>query len=178
MSADVLRDCECGCGYPAPIARSSDSSRGYVRGESIRFIKGHNAKFWMGTASAEERFWAKVNKTATCWLWTASLNRNGYGRFSVTRRKSVGAHRFAYESTNGPISEDLVLDHLCRVRHCVRPDHLEPVTTTENIRRSKPSIVLNICKRGHEFTPENTRVTKVGYRQCRTCSRMRNRGEI
>lgn len=163
MSAEILRECECGCGRELIT--------------SPRFIKGHNAKFWVARP-AVDRFWGKVAKSSGCWFWTASTNRNGYGRFSPTRRVSIGAHRFSYELAFGPIPDGLVIDHLCGQRACVRPEHLEAVTALENIRRAKPSVVLNICKRGHEFTPENTRVTKVGYRQCRTCGRMRNRGEI
>lgn len=98
----------------------------------------------MATRSAPEaRFWAKVNKDGpapthrsdlgSCWLWTASTNW-GYGVLSIDGR-SIRAHRFAYELLVGPIPEGLQLDHLCHVRHCVRPDHLEPVTLQENVVR-------------------------------------------
>lgn len=83
----------------------------------------------------EARFWAKVDKTETCWLWTAAIRRrSGYGVFSHQARTML-AHRFAYELLVGPIPDGLVIDHLCRVRHCVNPDHLEPVTQRENLRR-------------------------------------------
>jgi hypothetical protein len=80
------------------------------------------------------RFWAKVEKTDGCWFWRARIIATGYGSFSLDGRK-VMAHRFAYELLVGPIPEDLELDHLCRVRHCVNPAHLEPVTHRENILR-------------------------------------------
>lgn len=127
------------------------------------------------------RFWAKVDKTETCWLWTAAKSDTGYGSF---RNDSVtyNAHRLAYELLRGQVPSGLVLDHLCRVRHCVNPDHLEPVTERVNIvdRSMSPTAVstrTNRCKRGHEFTPENTRWQNAEHtkKTCRTCSVMRER---
>lgn len=69
-----------------------------------------------------------------CWLWTGIVGANGYGRARRGQRK-ISAHRVVYEQHMGPISDDLMLDHLCRVRHCVNPAHLEPVTNAENQRR-------------------------------------------
>jgi hypothetical protein len=83
------------------------------------------------------RFWSKVDQGEDCWRWTACTS-NGYGRFSV-KRQPVLAHRFAYELLVGPIPEGLELDHLCRNRWCVNPDHLEPVTHDENVRRANDS---------------------------------------
>lgn len=83
------------------------------------------------------RFWAKVDKRGPddCWLWLANKTApNGHGRFS-TGGSMVMAHRFAYELLVGPIPDGLVIDHLCRVRLCVNPKHLEPVTAVENIKR-------------------------------------------
>ncbi len=80
------------------------------------------------------RFWMKVNFTDTCWLWNAHLDREGYGGFSVGGM-SVPAHRWAYEFCVGPIPDGLTIDHLCRVHNCQNPDHLEPVTRRENVRR-------------------------------------------
>jgi len=82
-----------------------------------------------------ERFWSKVEKTVSCWLWTASTRR-GYGQF-VINNKPTPAHRFAYEQLVGDIPRGLQLDHLCRVRNCVNPEHLEPVTSRENILRGE-----------------------------------------
>ena len=83
-------------------------------------------------APISARFWAKVDKTETCWLWTGGQSA-GYGRFGFKGRPNLGAHRFAYELLVGPIPPGLDLDHLCRVRNCVNPDHLEPVTRRENL---------------------------------------------
>jgi len=125
----------------------------------------------------EERFWAKVQKTETCWLWTASLNRSGYGKFHASGRFAF-AHRWSYEHFIRQIPDGLVIDHLCRVPACVNPDHLEPVTHQENILRgTAPSAKLAMathCIHGHEFTPENTYIRPNGNRSCRTCLRSRS----
>jgi hypothetical protein len=84
----------------------------------------------------EIRFWAKVDARGPCWLWTAGQTSNGYGRFGLTSRDKRLAHRFAWELLIGQVPEGLQLDHLCRVRLCVNPDHLEPVTPQENWARS------------------------------------------
>lgn len=130
----VTPTCECGCGLPVTIANYSRKDRGIVAGQYVRFIRGHTAH--APHRPVDERFWSKVNKTETCWLWTAALDRHGYGVFGVAKgRGSARAHRVAYELVNGPIPGSLPLDHLCRVRACVNPAHLEPVTVAENNRR-------------------------------------------
>jgi len=68
--------------------------------------------------NTEQRFWAKVQKTSTCWLWTASIS-DGYGQFWFDGRM-IYAHRWAYEAVYGPIPAGLTIDHLCRIRHCAR----------------------------------------------------------
>jgi len=110
--------------------------------------------------TVEERFWPKVEKTDGCWLWRGCILKTGYGAFYLKKngvRKSMRAHRVAYELVVGPIADGLTLDHLCRVTTCVNPQHLEPVTLAENIRRA----VRPTCKRGHPKV--------AGDRQCRTC---------
>jgi hypothetical protein len=111
-----------------------------------------------------------------CWLWLDSLSR-GYGQFYVEtkndKRVIVAAHRFSYELAKGFISDNLVIDHLCRQRSCVNPHHLEPVTSKENVLRGEGLPAINSqktsCKRGHEFTEENTYVYK-NMRSCRKCT--------
>lgn len=116
-----------------------------------------------------ERFWSKVDKTATCWLWTAGKNSGGYGVTYASGRAMV-AHRWAYESEVGPIPAGLQLDHLCRVRHCVNPAHLEPVTIRENVLRGVGLSAHNArkthCPRGHEYD----RQYRDGVRRCRKCA--------
>lgn len=119
----------------------------------------------------EERFWDKVTKTETCWLWTGYTSSDNYGRFNVGNHRPVLAHRFAYALSGGLIPDGLQLDHLCRVRNCVNPDHLEVVTNRENTLRGLHGQLITHCPRGHEYTDVNTRFRKNGHRVCRTCHR-------
>ena len=113
----------------------------------------------------ETRFWVKVDKTQTCWLWTAALDRDGYGAFD-----RIKAHQFLV----GRPPAGMVWDHLCRVRHCVRPEHLELVTPNENVRRGSQRALKTHCAQGHPWTPENTRQGKR-QRRCVLCERARNK---
>lgn len=110
-----------------------------------------------------------------CWLWTGAIHPTGYGQMRTPgTRVSTSAHRVVYESLVEPIAPGLVLDHLCRIRACVNPDHLEPVTHRVNLLRGVGINATNAakthCKHGHEFTPENT-YRYGNKRQCRTCNR-------
>lgn len=129
-------------------------------------------------ASQADRFWAKVNKTATCWLWTGALRGNGYGilRIGPATASMMYAHRYSYELLVGPIPDGLQIDHLCRVRGCVNPAHLEPVTSRENnLRSESPSAKqwrAGVCGRGHPKTPENAYIRPdTGSRDCLACRR-------
>jgi hypothetical protein len=112
-----------------------------------------------------------------CWLWVAGVLKGGYGSIqgSLPERRKLLAHRAVYELVVEPIPEGLTLDHLCRVRHCVNPDHLEPTTMRENTLRGDTLPARNLekthCPQGHEYTPENTYWTRSGSRACRKCQR-------
>jgi len=102
----------------------------------------------------EPRFWAKVNKTDTCWLWTSPLSEKGYGSFSVGGRRNPvrkRAHVWSFELAQGPVPAGHVVDHECRVKHCVRPDHLRPLTPKQNqehragAQRNSKSGIRGVC---------------------------------
>lgn len=131
------------------------------------------------TSPETERFWAKVMRggPGVCWTWTAS-RAHGYGQFGV-QGHCLRAHRVAFELTRGPIPDGLVIDHLCRNRACVNPDHLEPVTNRENLLRGigfpARHAALGRCPQGHEYSAENTYLSRRNQRQCRACHRLAER---
>lgn len=125
-------------------------------------------------------FWDYVEKTPTCWFWRGRLSRNGYGIWRGRR-----AHHEALERVGRPRPPHLVSDHLCRIRHCVRPDHIDFVTSGENVLRGQGPAARNArkthCTRGHPFTPENTLYERRKdrssgqFRTCRSCHRKPSR---
>ena len=124
-----------------------------------------------------ERFdkkWVHEPNTG-CHIWTAGMTVGGYAEFRVDG-KGMKGHRFAYEAARGPIPAGLYLDHICRVRACVNANHLRAVTPRQNVLFNSLSIqAANFrkthCKRGHEFTPENTMKRGLRRRGCRVCHR-------
>jgi hypothetical protein len=119
-----------------------------------------------------DRFWSKVDKTDTCWLWTACCRPDGYGQFWQDGRMQR-AHRLAFRDLLGAIPRRFVLDHLCRVRNCVNPDHLEIVTRGENIQRGGNAIKTQ-CPQGHPYASGNTYLRPLtGHRSCKQCNRDR-----
>ncbi len=125
-------------------------------------------------------FETRIQYTESCWLWTGAITGTGYGWYChPVTKQGYKAHRYAYELWVGPIPTGMTLDHLCRVRHCVKPTHLEPVTMRENISRGTAPPALHAkathCINGHEYTPENTYSYKQKRRQCRSCRREQQR---
>lgn len=127
----------------------------------------------MPRPTVEERFWSKVDQTGDCWLWLASKWPTGYGAFGY-QGKSVKAHRMAWFLVKGfwPLGD---LDHQCRVRACVNPDHLREISHLEHVRDNGWSSRTH-CPAGHEYTEANTiRYASHRGRKCRTCHQNRNR---
>jgi hypothetical protein len=113
-----------------------------------------------------ESFWALVDKTESCWLWRGHTHRSGYGQLGY-HRKAWKAHRLAFTLAGGHLIDGLELDHLCRNRGCVRPDHLELVSHGENVRRA--FVLKTHCRNGHPYEGNLIVDKAAGARRCRTC---------
>lgn len=135
----------------------------------------------MARMTEVDRFANKIALTDSgCIEWLGGIAGSGYGHFHTTqtpteKARDVYAHRWSYEHHFGAIPNGLHLDHLCRNRKCVNPDHLEPVTHRENTLRgvgfAAANAVKTHCAHHHEYTPDNTYIDGKGYRHCRTCRR-------
>lgn len=122
------------------------------------------------------RLLRRTTEVGGCWLWQGGLKENGYGAFGVEGKK-VHVHRWSYAQFVGPIPEGYEVDHLCRVRNCINPAHLEAVTLAEN--RARRVAAHTHCPRGHSLSGDNVRPQRdrQGYvtRVCRICERSRKR---
>lgn len=119
---DKVALCLCGCGQSAPICTINNSKKGYVKGQPMKFVRGHNR-----TRSLESCY--RIDEVTGCWLWTCGM-ASVYGML-----RGKGAHVLLYEDKHGPVPEGLLLDHKCRNKKCVNPDHTEPVTPAINVQR-------------------------------------------
>lgn len=129
-----------------------------------------------------KRFWDKVEKTKSCWLWTGSYDKDGYGWFWMDG-KNLAAHRAVWFLTFGrdSIPADKVTDHICRNRKCVNPKHLRLVSNADNVLIGIGPTAINKrkthCPRGHALTEDNLVACKlaIGVRVCCICEKVRNR---
>lgn len=120
---------------------------------------------------------SKIDASGECWLWTGGLNRNGYGRTThPDTQRTVAAHRLVYEVLIGPIPAGMQLDHLCRVRRCVNPHHVEPVTQRVNLLRGETiaarAAATEACPAGHPYAGRNLYIAPSGDRRCRECHKI------
>lgn len=129
--------CLCGCGQKTAIAHQTDLTAGTVVGQHKRYWRHHGGRAtWRDEITPD--LWKEEDRgfSTPCWIWTGrSLNQYGHGKVTM-RGRVLGAHRAMYEQIIGPIPQGLEIDHLCKQPSCIRPEHLEPVTHAENIRRS------------------------------------------
>lgn len=121
--------CMCGCGQRTRLATATRSQAGIILGKPMRYIHGHTGR---------KPPLYRVDEKSGCWLWFGATTPRGYGQYQYNGKPGY-AHRYFYEKKKGCIQKGLELDHLCRTPRCVNPDHLEPVTHEENMRRWRES---------------------------------------
>lgn len=119
------------CSFPG--CDKPRKARGLCSGHWQQNRKGRTMRPLLSQVTLEQRFWAKVQKTESCWLWTASANSHGYGHIWVDGQ-ARHAHRVSWELTSGPISDGMFLDHRCANKRCVNPAHLRIVTNAQNLQ--------------------------------------------
>lgn len=195
--------CRCSCGTERNF-RPSVLLNGDARSCGTRMCRYEFVAVKVDRADSathiHSRLWSRVNKSGPvpayaphlgpCWIWTGLLV-NGYGRFSfgsdrTGTKREVLAYKYIYESLHGLVPQGLELDHLCRVRACCNPDHLDPVTHAENMKRSPLTndgrlgavhAAKTHCPNGHPYDEENTKVSTQrngwAHRTCRACQRIR-----
>jgi hypothetical protein len=164
------------------ISECSDqhAGLGYCRRHYKRFRRYGDPLGTRTIIPADVRFWAKVDKRGPgeCWNWTAGLTAQGYGGFHPAKHETELAHRWSYRAASGSLEPGLVIDHLCRNRTCVNPEHLEQVENLENLRRGAGYALANgmrsACINGHEYTSDNTYIDPAGGARCRRCASIRD----
>ena len=154
--------CMCGCGGETTIYTYTNTSLGRYRGHHAKYIHGHNAVRTLEYYRVEDRGY-----TTPCWMWQRNTDEKGYALMNIKRR-THRVHRLFYEQKHGPIPHGKQLDHLCRNHSCVNPDHVEPVTPAENVRRG------NVAR----LTENDVREIRVLLKQCMPKSHIARRFNV
>lgn len=129
-----MKLCDCGCGQPAPIATRTDARHGWVKGQPLRFVRGHATRRNIPDFIEVDRGWA-----TPCWIWQRGLSKGGYGMTGT----GANAHVVYFRRYRFVPAPGIQLDHLCRQTDCVQPYHLEPVTPRVNLHRSSVCDLMN-----------------------------------
>jgi hypothetical protein len=182
MANDRCTNKECVIGG---CDKSRVSANGLCKVHYQRFFSGKNLfspirSCWAG--SNESKFLKDVVKTDSCWLWKGNLRSGGYGAFTprtftkTSKAPSGLAHRWAYEHWNGPIPHNLVVNHKCRVRNCVNPEHLNLLSNRENILIGTGASARNAkktrCAQGHPYSSDNIIWLRGKWRRCKICNKI------
>lgn len=120
-----------------------------------------------------------VDPDTGCWIWQSCIDQYGYAK--ARRGGDRAGHRLSYATFVGVIPDGLQIDHLCRVKSCVNPQHLEPVTLRENMMRRWVAVrpfqgrIRDHCKKGHPYAGSNLYITPTGKRDCRACRKEASR---
>lgn len=173
----ALIKCKCGCGELREAVDSQGRPREYIVGHSIKIDP--ITRFWSHVNKSSGVF-GKNNDSTECWLWTASINNKGYGNFKPSKSESYKAHRFSYKIVHGLIEPGYEIHHKCKIKKCVKPEHLTLVTREEHALLEDPGIFNTSkthCPHGHEYNEINTghshgRQGRL-QRYCRACNRKR-----
>lgn len=159
-----LMYCECGCGQITSVVKRNDKSKGWVKGQHQRFIRGHQAR--------KSSVWWIVDEQTGCWNWQLTISVSHHYPVHSVNGKLVLAHRYFYEQKYGPIAKGYEAHHTCLNRICVNPDHVEPKTKPEHIAIHHQ--LKKCCRNGHVLTPETTS-DRGTHRRCLICERQATR---